>query len=228
MTNKGLLTDEQKKELKASNPGTTLFITNYDKKNDVVFQHITYPLLQKVTDLIKDSELQGKGLPIKEVNDLVFDTCVVWPKLTHEEKDNLVAGAIPQIVKSIQEKSGFIDIDIFQRVLAPDVFTKCIQDYDNWGDLPDEQVEKLKEDNQPFSLFRTRIGKFIFVIRPMTRIDIQISSQSDDDQLALAKCVTVWPPKVDWDKIPGGIIEVLVRECNACSGWSESAEVEEL
>ena len=63
----------------------------------------------------------------------------------------------------------------------------------------------------------------------MTRIDIQVASQSNDDQLTLAKSVTMWPKAVNWETIPAGIIEILSRKANDVSGWSdEVSTVEEL
>ena len=123
-----------------------------------------------------------------------------------------------------------IDIDIFQRVLAPDTFTTILRDFDYWGDLEESDTEQLRKDCSPFALYRVRIGRWVFVIRPMTRVDIQVSSQSNDDQLTLARSVTMWPKDVKWETVPAGIIEILSRKANEISGWEngDSSTVEEI
>jgi hypothetical protein len=229
MINKGQVTEKDIAEIKSAYPKEALFKwTSPDKKDDLIIRAISYELMQKIVNMIRDAELRGTGMPIQDVNEKIFDSCVLWPTFSLDEKLSLPVGIIPSVVKSIQEKSGFIDIDIFQRVLAPDTFTTIIRDFDVWGDISDEEATALKESSKPFSLFRVRIGKWVFVIRPMTRIDIQISSQSNDDQLTLARSVTMWPKEIDWETIPAGIIEILGRKANEISGWDPDATIEEL
>jgi hypothetical protein len=229
MINKGIITEKEITELKEAYPGEALFKwTSPNKKDELVLRAISHDLMQRIVNMIKDAELQGKGLPIQDVNEKIFDACVLWPSFKLEEKLNLPVGVIPSVVKVIQEKSGFIDIDIFQRVLGPDTFTSTLKDFDTWNDITDEEAEALKKEVGVFSLFRVRIGKWVFIIRPMTRIDIQVASQANDDQLALAKSVTMWPKEVKWETIPAGIIEILGRQANEISGWEPDAEVQEL
>lgn len=229
MINKGHITEKEVEELKLAYPGEALFKwPTPNKKDEVVMRAINTDLMQKIIAMIREAELQGRGLPIQDVNEKIFDTCVLWPSFTLEEKLTLPVGIIPSLVKVIQEKSGFLDIDIFQRTLAPDTFTTTLRDFDYWGDIEEKELEDLKEKSSPFSLTRVRIGHWVFVIRPMTRIDIQVASQSNDDQLTLARSVTMWPTKVEWEKIPAGIIEILGRKANEISGWDIEAQVEEL
>jgi hypothetical protein len=229
MINKGHVTDKDIEELKAAYPEDALFKwVSPDKKDDVVFRAISNDLMKKIIDMIRAAELEGKGLPIQDVNEKIFDSSVLWPKFTLDEKLALPVGIIPSLVKVIQEKSGFVDIDIFQRVLAPDTFTTVIKDFEFWGDVTEEDSTKLSEKYPSFSLYRVRIGKWVFVIRPMTRIDIQIASQSNDDQLTLARSVTVWPEEIKWENIPAGIIEILSRKANDVSGWDNDSEVTSL
>lgn len=229
MTNKGNITEQEIAQIKAAYPNEALFKwTSPNKKDDLVLRAISHDLMQKILNMIKDAELQGRGLPIQDVNEKIFDVCVLWPKLTLDEKLALPVGIIPTIVKVVQEKSGFIDVDIFQRILSPDTITTIIRDFDYWGDLDEDESETLKEKCKPFALFRVRIGRWVFIIRPMTRVDIQVATQSNDDQLALAKSVTMWPEDVKWETIPAGIIEILGRKANEISGWEPDAECTEL
>jgi hypothetical protein len=227
---KGKISEKEIATLKEVYPKGGLFKwPSKDKNHEIVFRAIDSSLMEKILNMIRDAELTGRGLPIQDVNEKIFDACVLWPEFSLDEKMALPVGVIPSVVKSIQEKSGFIDIDIFQRVLAPDTFTTTVRDFDFWGDLEDEDAKKLKEDCKPFALYRTRIGRFVFVIRPMTRIDLQVASQANDDQLTLAKSVTMWPKDVPWEHIPAGIIDILGRKANEISGWTETeSEVEDL
>ncbi len=228
MTNKGKINDEELAQLKAALPGVPLFKwTSPNKKDEVVFQPMTHDILKKITSMIRDAEIAGKGLPIQDVNEKLFDTCVVWPKFSLEEKLTLPVGIIPSIVKVVQEKSGFIDTDVFQRVLAPDVFTTIVRDFDFWGDIEDTELEELKTKTA-FPLYRVRIDRYVFIVRPMTRTDIQVATQANDDQLALARAVVMWPKTVKWEFIPAGIIEILGRKANEISGWDNDSEVVEL
>lgn len=231
MINKGLITEKQIQDLKEAYPKDALFKwTTPNKKDDVILRAISSELMANIVDIIRESELAGKSLPVQEVNDTIFDNCVLWPSFSVEDKESLPIGIIPSIVKTIQEKSGFIDIDIFQRVLAPDTFTTLIRDFDFWPDITEEQSKVLKEESKPFSLYRVRISKWVFVIRPMTRVDIQVATQATDEQSTLARSITMWPKDVEWEKIPAGIIEILARKGNDISGWSGDTDctVEEL
>jgi hypothetical protein len=228
MTNKGKITDAQIAEIKMAYPDTALFKwTSPNKKDEAVLRPITADLLKKLTSIIREAELQGKPLPIQDVNEKVFDSCVLWPAFSIEEKLSLPVGTIPSIVKVIQEKSGFLDIDVFQRVLAPDMLTTILKDHEYWGDISDEEVAELKT-RTPFQLNKVRIGRWVFVVRPMTRTDIQVATQANDDQLALAKAVVMWPREVKWEHLPAGIIELLGRKANELSGWDDDSTVEEL
>lgn len=227
---KGKITEAEIAELKKLFPKGGLFKWPApDNKNEIVFRAVDQALMDKIVNLIREAELAGRGLPIQDINEKIFDACVLWPALSLDEKLTLPVGVIPSVVKSIQEKSGFVDIDVFGRVLSPDTFTTILRDFDYWGDISDEDAKKLKEESAPFLLSRVRIGRFVFVIRPMTRIDIQVASQSNDDQLTLAKSVTMWPKDVEWGSIPAGIVDILGKKANDISGWSEAdIEVEEL
>lgn len=231
MINKGLITDKQKEDLKEAYPKDALFKwTTPDKKDDLVLRAISSELMAGIVDIIRESEMAGRNLPIQEVNDTIFDNCVVWPVFSAEERENLPIGIIPSVVKTIQEKSGFIDIDIFQRVLAPDTFTTILKDFDYWPDITEDESKALKEASKPFSLYRVRISKWVFVIRPMTRVDIQVATQATDEQSTIAKSITMWPKDVEWENIPAGIVEILARKGNDISGWSADtdSDVEEL
>lgn len=229
MINKGKITEAEIQELKTAYPEDALFKwTSPNKKDELVIRAINQELMKKIVGMVRDAELQGKGLPIEDVNEKIFDACVLWPTFNLNEKLSLAVGVIPSVVKTIQEKSGFIEIDVFQRVLGPDTFTTTIKDFDVWNDITTEEVDELKKEVGSFSLFRVRIGKWVFVIRPMTRIDIQVATQSNDDQLTLARSVTMWPKEVKWETLPAGIIEILGRKANEISGWEPDAEVEEL
>jgi hypothetical protein len=226
MTNKGNITKEEQDQIKGLFKKDLLFKwTSPNKKDDVIFKIITLDLMKKVGDIVSSADKEDKGLPIQEINEKIFDTCVVWPTFTLEEKLALPVGTIPSIVKVIQEKSGFVDVDVFQRVLGPDQYSVMIGDYQYWADPVDEEIAALK-DKTKFQLYKVRIGRFLFIIRPMTRTDLQVASTGTDESLTLVKSVSVWPEKIDWELLPAGYIEKLAEVANSISGWDSSATVE--
>lgn len=229
MIGKGKISEAEIKELKAAYPGqgALLKYTFPNGKDDVVFRPISTDSYERLTTWISNSRAERKAVPIKDVHEKIFDDCVLWPRLTIEEKTLLPVGVVPTVVKVIQERSGFLDVDIMERYLGPDVHSTILRPFPFWGDVPEEALKKLK-DETPFPLYKTRVESCVFVIRPMTRTDVRVAEQAGDDQLALVKCVTMWPEEVPWDAIPAGWIEALGRAANQISGWEISPDVEEL
>lgn len=228
MTNKGLISKEEQDQLKQLYKNQPLFKwTSPNKKDDVIFKAINLSLMNKINELIKLADGADKPIPVKEVNEVIFDECVIWPSFSIEEKELLPVGTIPSIVKIVQEKSGFLDIDVFNRILGPDQYSIQVNDYDYWPDPTEDELKKLKEKTK-FQLHRARIGRWVFIVRPMTRTDLQIASAGLDEHLTLSKAITVWPETVDWDVIPAGIIERLSGIANEISGWSTDSSVEEI
>lgn len=224
---KGFITPEEIAELKKAVKDPLFKWADPNKKGEIVFRPINAGLANQIMLAVRAAEESGRVIPISDLNEKIFDSCVLWPTFTIEEKLMLPVGIIPSVVKSIQEKSGFVDVDIYNRALGPDTVTTTIKDFDYWGDVSDQEVETLKGKTS-FALFRVRIGRWVFVIRPMTRTDIQIASQAQDDQLALAKCITMWPNQVEWENVPSGVVELLGRKANEISGWDPEAEVSEI
>jgi hypothetical protein len=227
MLKKGKLTAELIAETKAAYTCPIFKWTSDDKKDEAIIKQIDLDLLARVRMLAAESEAQGKALPVKEVNDLIFTQCVIWPALTEAEKEELIVGAIPSIVKDIQEKSGLLEVDIFGRPLGPDLHVSILKDFNYWGDLTEAEGAALKEAS-PFQLFRVRVGRWVFALRPMTRLDLKLASQAEDDTLSLVKTVTMWPTEVDWNTIPTGVVIQLAETANRISGWSSESSVEEL
>lgn len=229
--NKGTPSEKEIAAIKASLPGVALYKWNVPLTKDqvIIFRAIDRPLKDKIQNLIRDAETNGKLPPIEDVQERIFDACVVWPSFTIEEKFGMPVGIVPSLIKSVQEKSGYLDIDIFQRVLAPDSTTSVVKDYEYWGEISTDELDELKAST-PFSLYRVRVGRWSFVVRPMTRIDVQIAQQAIDSELAVAKAVVMWPKDTPWDIIPSGIIEILGDKINEVSGWrsQNDTEVEEL
>lgn len=229
MTNKGKVTEDQIKQLKLAYPDVALFKwTSPNGKDEIVFRPITQKLFKVISEMIHQAERANLEIPTHELNEKVFDSCVVWPPLSVEEKLKAPVGLVPSVVKSIQEKSGYVDIDITNRVIAPDFSTKVINDFQYWEAPTEEEIQKLK-DHLPILLVQTRIDRWIFILRALTRIDIQvIQNTPDDEQLATAKAVTVWPAVIDWGNIPAGVVDMIARKAFEISGAPSNVEVEEL
>jgi len=210
--------------------GPEIAIYHYKDKTgryEAIFKEINHDLMKRIRTRIKEETLKNNLLPMEEINDMVFDECIIWPPVSTEDKNNLPVGKIVDIVKSIQEKSGFLDVDLAERPLRPDIYTEIIQDFDYWPSITKEEIVELKE-KIPFQLFKVEIGGFEFVIRPLTKADIFLVNSSQDEQSTACKAVTVWPTKVPWETLSGGVILLLSQEITRVSGFSSDSEVTEL
>jgi hypothetical protein len=225
MFNKGKITPEEVASLKEMYSPTGLFKwISGDKRDEVVYKVMDHSLMKFVRGMMAASEAQGAAYPVDDINEKIFDTCVLWPRFTIEEKMNFPVGAMTSLVKCIQEKSGFIDIDVMGRAYGPDIYTTVLKDFDYWADIDSEAYEKLAKAT-PFRLTKIKIGKWIFLVRPLTRADIQNAAAAIDDTMAIVKSVVMWPEKIDWDVMPVGIIENLGRTANKLSGWDDDSQV---
>lgn len=232
----GLITEEQIAALKEAFPETTLY--KYPLKmgkvtHDIIYRPIDEAILGRVTELVNSGE-PGQGVPIEVANEMIFDHCVVWPRLNVSDKASLRLGDIPQIVKNIQEKSGFVDITITGQVIGPDVLSSIIYAPKSWGEPTEADLERLATDEitSQFEQHRVRVGRYTFVVRPLTRACIGTINQSPDRHITAAKVVTLWPfpddTRLDWTKIPAGIIAKLGAAAEDLSGWDTVTEVEEI
>lgn len=197
------------------------------KNFEIIFKPLNHENMKHIVNMIYEAEKYNKPVPYTDINQRIFDSCVVFPEFTIEEKESLPVGIVPSVAKVIQEKSGFVDIDVFGRDFGPDMLSTMIRDFDYWGDVTEADLKALKKDCV-FQLFRVRIDRWVFIVRPMTRTDLQVASQSQDDSLALSRAVTMWPREIDWDTIPAGIVDILVKEVNKISGWNINASCEEI
>lgn len=193
-----------------------------------VFRQISHDMMKQVRKLVKDETLKGNLLPLEQVESFIFDECVVWPPISEEDKLNFQVGLVPQIVKNVQERSGFLDVDILDRPLRPSEYIEVITDFQYWGDISKEELEEIKEKT-PFAIFKITVDRWVFVVRPLTKGDVLALQNSNDEELTGCKSVTVWPANVGWDgKIPGGVVKVLWKGIMDISGFQEEAVIEEL
>jgi hypothetical protein len=228
MHNKGRVTEEIVKQLKSLHQLEKVCKYPFPNSNDdIIFKLITRASYNRILDMVSVAAKNDKSLPVNDVHQKIWDDCVIWPLLTVDEKQLLPVGVIHSVVKVIQEKSGFLDVDIMDRILAPDVRTTTIQDLPYWGDLTTEEILALKSKS-PYLLQKVIIDKLVFVFRPSNQNDVRIANQSEDNKLALCKSVCMWPENAPWDHLPAGYIEKLANVAFQISGWDSSATVEEL
>jgi hypothetical protein len=227
---KGLITEAELKQLKEFYGGNTVLCKKpLDKgADDVVFRILTQQDIQALREIVKQSTEEQKPLSVEDVNLFIFKSCVVWPALADEDIDNLRVGIVPSIVKSIQEKSGYSDITILGQAIGPDLQSVMVREFPYWKDITPEELEKIKKKYPNFEFQKIRVGKFFFIIRPMTRTDIRIANQADDRALTMARAVAIWPENIPWDAIGAGYIESIGEAANAIAGWDHEAEVEEI
>lgn len=225
---KGKITEEELKTLKALYKGA-LFRVSPDGKNDFVFKPISKPIMDKMTSLAQEAEKNQKELSLNEINQFLFDQCVLWPEASKTEMNDWPIGILPTLCKLIQEKSGFLDIDIAGRPLAPDIRSIQIQEWPFWEEPTEAEWEELKTTYKNTALIRLIVdGRWVFVMRPVTRNDLQITQGAMDEQFAVCKTQTVWPKDVDWDELPVGIYRLLSAEIYHKSGFNLDIDVEEI
>ena len=226
MHGKGTIDQSTIEQCKAKLPNATLFKKAWKTSkgtDDYLCRCIDQILLDNIE---KRLESNGKGIPLDESNQIIYDYCVLWPVLTDNEKKTLPIGVVPSLVKVIQERSGFVDITITGQVIGPDVSSTIIKEFAPWGDIQEDDLLEIMQT--PFELHRVKIGKYVFVIRPLTRPDIVIAQSANDRHISYAKSVTMWPKTVDWNTIPAGILDTLGQSANQVSGWDREAEVEDV
>lgn len=227
-TGKGLAPEKLIEEIKEANPGLKLFRYRVPNgKDEVIFQAMTWPIYKEILKMTQESAKAGTGIPLLEIHNKIFDECVFFPKVPGEEKETLPVGTLASIIKVIQEHSGFIDIDVANRIIGPDVVTVALGDYDWWGEPDHDTVARIKE-SCPLPVYRCRIAEWVFLIKPLTRSDINIAIASSDEALTTARAIVLWPTDVDWDRVPAGHIQILAEQGHAISGWNEKPIVEEV
>lgn len=226
---KGKLPDDVRAQLKIAYAGEGLFVWNEPyTENNYVIKPITHNLYKEILERLATKEFSSEFEKKDYLNNFLFEKSVVWPELSPVEYTQLPVGIPPSIAKVVMERSGFINIMITGDVIGPDIHSTKLQDFTTWGDISEDEIEELKTQYKT-SLFRVRIDKFIFVIKPVMRSDIQTASIAVDDQLALVQGITVWPKQVDWNLVPTGIVDILGEQANRVSGWNlDHVSVEEL
>lgn len=229
MHRKGKITEKEITELKRAWPGAPLFKFSLPlaQNDEFVCRTISTKTAGKIAVLRDDAARNNKPIPVDDINRKLYDECVLWPSLTLEEIEGLPVGVIPSLCKIIQERSGYVSVDIHGRILAPDFISTAVNPFPGWGDISKEELENAIKEF-PFSLYRVKLEHLVFLIRPMTRTDLRISIQAVDDQIALVKSITVWPKEVDWENMPAGWIENIGKIATDISGWEANVSVEEI
>jgi hypothetical protein len=228
MFNKGKISDEELAQIKATMP-PNLALYKYPHKNgDVLFTPITKALLDKVTDLLSKIAEGQANYTFQDMEERIVDECVLWPKLTLDDKLKLPVGAIPSIAKAIQEKSLFLEVDIFRRTIGPDITSVLIKDFNYWSNITPEEVAEIKAAAGNAMLYRVKIGQWLFYTRPVTRVDTKFFLTAEDQDLAMCRCVTVWPKTVEWGDLPAGVIVTLANQITRLSGcYDADVDIEE-
>ena len=212
-------------KLKKAHPGKKLFKWS---QLGVIYTPITRELNDKILKLSNDIVARTGNLPVREVEDMVVTECVLYPKLTPEDRKEIPVGTYTTLNKVIHEKSGYIEVDVFGRSLCRDSFSEPLVDFTFWEDATEEQVEKVKA-SCPYSLYKVYIGEFAFVIRQLSRKDVELTQDKQDHIFEKVKRVTLWPEDINWDSVPSGIIDTLFDEVRNLSGYMENrVTIEEL
>jgi hypothetical protein len=195
--------------------------------DEILFTDIKHSLWKTIRNRVRQAEESGVTPDVEEINELVFLKCVLWPEFTPEDLRTMPVGFMPSVTKLIQEKSQFWNVDVLGRVLGPDLTTVTLKEGDYWDDISDKELAAIKKEHKE-ELKKIRIGRWIFIARPVTRADITVAAQADDSEIALLERVVVWPKDAKWEDLPEGILISLGNAVNRISGWGIEGEVEEL
>lgn len=227
MIYKGLMTKDEKADLKANYPDEKLQVYCRDGKNEIVFRLIYADVYERILEIKSSSDMDDISIR-RQVDELVFDECVIWPVLDEVEKASLVVGTVPNMSKVIQERSGFVEIDVLGNILGPTTWVTPMQDVQAWGEFTPEVVEQIKADTQ-FPVYRIRIDEYVWISRPMTKVDVEFAQSQADPTTSLCRATTFWPAEdvINWSRIPAGYIEELANGIARISGYAtKSSDVE--
>lgn len=225
---KGKVPADVRDVLRGAYAGQGLFVWSDHDGNDYVLRPISPKLYADLIQALSLKDFKSEYERKDYVNTTIFQKCTLWPEFTPEEYQTIPVGIFPSIAKVAMERSGFINVTVNGDIIGPDVHSVKIQDYTTWPDITEEEIAQLKSENTA-ALYRVRIDKFVFVIKPVLRSDIQQAAMAADDQLTLVQKITVWPKELDWELVPTGFLDILGEQANRISGWNlDKVEVEPL
>lgn len=214
---KGKITPEEISELRAL--GLPMSKLSY-KGEDVVFTFVT----KRVVDNLR--QRAENGVNVDGYQEEIFDSCVVWPTLTLEEKLKLPAGYIPNIAHAILEASGFVFQNVFGQVISSsNAFIRPVTEIQGWEPATDKDIKRVVENNPGMAIHHVKVGRFGFLVKPLTRQDLIAVSLADDITFSIAKKGVLWPELEVWENLPYGLIDMLKAQIEMISGVSDNDEI---
>ena len=214
-------------KLKSAYPPNTKFIVVPGRDDsEAIFKVIDRKLNTEIQSMLLAGE-KDKNITKELVDTRIFDACLVWPNLPPEVKLQMPIGTVPSVVRIISEKSGFINVDLAGRPLGPDQFTISLKEDEGWDDPEDEEINSLKAKYN-CGLYKLVIGDYIFIIRPMSRIDLNIMRENSDPEFTLVKSTLVWPKDVDWETLPAGYVQRIAETAFNIAGYEADIECYEI
>lgn len=232
---KGQLTDEQKAILKETYKDTPLFFLaskdNKGQEHHIVFRPIFHALYERIQNVVDESRARGGVVPKRDLDELIFEECLVWPEISEKEREELHVSVLSNFSKLVEEKSGFTEVSVDGQWIGPNTQVRPLKDFEYWPDYTMDELKAIKEKT-PFPLFRVRMDRWIFIIRPLTTQDVRVAQTQVDSGLTLARATVMWPEhdKIDWSIIPAGIVDAVANQATKVSGWDtgENVEIQEL
>lgn len=219
------ITPELIDKIKRAHPNKKLFKW---AQLGIIYTPISRDLHDRILKLSTEVISKTGNLPYKEIEELVVTECVIFPKLTEEDRKELPIGTYTSLNKIIHEKSGLLSVDVLGRPLERDTFSEPITNFEYWPAPTEEEIEKIKKVH-PYQLYKIYIGEYIWVARQLSRMDVELTEEKGDPILERAKKFTIFPEKLDWDSIPAGVVDQLHEEVRNLSGYMESnITIEEL
>lgn len=222
---KGRISEQEVASLKAQYPdvalGKTVSTDNKGELHDIVFRPISDALYTRIRMLTEEGKANGEIFLPTVTDGLIFDECLLWPEISADERKRLEVSVIPVFSKKVQEFSGFFEVDAQGNWIGNALSILPLKDHNYWGDYSLETLKELKETT-PFALFRVRIGKWVFIQRPLTSEDVAIAQTQPDDLEIIAKASIMWPTLTEdiWRSIPVGVKSTVANTATKISMYN--------
>jgi hypothetical protein len=219
--NHGKISDEERaaiKQMYAKKDQVRLGLWTPDGENDFVFRTILGDDMSALRDELFAKE-SADDVDARKVDEFIYHRCVLWPRLGYEGFDALPVGVIAEVAKAIRERSYFQTRTVDGKVLGPTLTVRPFKEAVGWDALTDEEEKSLRKKYEKTALRWVRLAdRWTFVIKPLTRGDMNNITQSLDPFLDAIRAVTVWPERAEWEELPYGVLALLYDELNRFSG----------
>ncbi len=214
------LTPDVKAALKAAFPDVPLYKIAV-LGQDYVIRPLTRAEYLKITAHIAAQKAPGAT----GWADKLVETCQLFPPQDDRALPAQVAGIRPTLAARIEEKSLLtLDASQMEEVAPAEVIVeRAVAEHPS-----EEEIARVKKLTD-LSVHLVKVLGAYYFVRPIRRLEwvnLQKLPEETDLQMALVERCLLHPKKPDWNE--AGAVTVLYKHILDMSGFTETAEVEEL